>query len=142
MLTSEDSRPMACVLIPCNGRVTGILSNVYSKALLAEMEALRDSRRGAHVSATAIELHVRSVYQSVRTPRPTFVSDAALDALAPGSVTTPAALELWMAGLWQRVPGGYLVVDRELIAHLSAGPVRRFARRVWLNLNSESIIPF
>ena len=115
---------------------------MHSKTLSAEMEALRDSRRGAHVSATAIELHVRSVYQSVRTPRPTFVSDAALDALAPGSVTTPAALELWMAGLWQRVPGGYLVVDRELIAHLSAGPVRRFARRVWLNLNSESIIPF
>lgn len=133
---------MACVLIPCNGRVTGILSNVYSKALLAEMEALRDSRRGAHVSATAIELHVRSVYHSVRTTRPTFVSDDALDALAPGSVTTIAALELSVAGLWQRVPGGYLVIDRELVAHLSAGPVRRWARRVWLNLNSESIIPF
>lgn len=115
---------------------------MYSKALLAEMEALRGSPRGAHVSATAIELHVRAVSRSVRTRRPAFVADAVLDAIAPGSVTTVAALELWLAGLWQRVPGGYLIDDRELIAHLSAGPVRRWARRMWLNLNSESVIPF
>ncbi len=133
---------MPCALILCNVRVTGILSNVYSKAMLAEMGALRDSRRGAHVSATAIELHVRVVSRTVRTRRPAFVADAVLDAIAPGSVTTVAALELWTASLWQRVPGGYLIDDRELIAHLSAGPVRRWARRVWLNLNSESVIPF
>lgn len=141
-MTSEDLRHVPCVLIPCNARVTGIVSYVYSKALLAEMGALRDSRRGAHVSATAIELHVRAVSHSVRTRRPAFVADAALDLIASGSVTTVAALELWMAGLWQRVPGGYLIDDRELIAHLSAGPVRRWVRRVWLNLNSESVIPF
>lgn len=110
--------------------------------MLAEMEALRDSRRGAHVSATAIELHVRAVSRSVRTPRPAFVADAALDAIAPGSVTTVAALELWMAGLWHRVPGGYLIDDHELIAHLSAGPVRNWARRLWKYLNSGSVIPF
>ena len=115
---------------------------MYSKALLAEMEALRDSRRGAHVSATAIELHVRAVSSSVRTRRPAFVADAALDRIAPGSVTSVAALELWTAGLWRRVSGGYLIDDRELIAHLSAGPVRNWARRVWKYLNSESIIPF
>ncbi|MUL46001.1 hypothetical protein FZI85_22340 [Mycobacterium sp. CBMA293] len=115
---------------------------MYSKALSAEIEALRDSSRGAHVSATAIELHVRTVYRSVRTRRPSFVSDASLDAIAPGSVTTIAALELWTAGLWQRVPGGYLIDDTELIAHLSAGPVRRLARRVWKRLNNGSIIPF
>lgn len=133
---------MARVLIPCNDRVTCTLGGVYSKALLAEMEALRDGRRGAHVSATAIELHVRVVSRSVRTARPDFVADAGLDAIAPGSVTTVAALELWTAGLWQRVPGGYLIDDRELIAHLSAGPVRSWARRVWKYLNSESVIPF
>ena len=135
-------RHVPYVLTPCNGGVTGTLDGVYSKALLAEMEALRDSRRGAHVSATAIELHVRAVSRSVRTRRPAFVADAALDLIAPGSVTSVAALELWMAGLWQRVPGGYLIDDRELIAHLSAGRVRRWIRRVWLNLNSESVIPF
>jgi hypothetical protein len=115
---------------------------MYSKALLAEMEALRDSRRGAHVSATALELHVRAVERSVRTRHPAFVSDAILDAVAPGSVTTVAALELWVAGLWRRTEGGYLVDDRELIAHLSVGPVRRWGRRVWSYLTSEPVIPF
>jgi hypothetical protein len=114
---------------------------VYGKALLAEMGALRDSGRGAHVSAPALEIHVRAVDQSVRTSCPAFVSDELLDKVAPGSVTTIAALELCLAGLWLRVNGGYSVDDADLIAHLSVGRVRRWARRAWQYLNSEPVIP-
>lgn len=106
------------------------------------MEALRDSGRGAYVSAPALEIHVRAVDRSVRTRRPGFVSDVILDAVAPGSVTTLAALELCLAGLWHRVGAGYVVDDADLIAHLTAGPVRRLARRAWRYLNSEPVIPF
>jgi hypothetical protein len=114
---------------------------VYGKGLLAEMEALRDSGRGAHVSAPALEIHVRAVDRSVRTSCPAFVSDQLLDTIAPGSVTTLAALELCLSGLWLRVRGGYAVNDADLIAHLSVGRVRRWARRAWRYLNSEPVIP-
>lgn len=106
------------------------------------MEALRDSGRGAHVSAPALEVHVCAVERSVKTRYPQFVSDAILDALAPGSVTTIAALELCLAGLWRRIDGGYIVDDSPLIAHLSAGRFRRCVRFVWRYLNSESVLPF
>jgi hypothetical protein len=114
---------------------------VYGKALLAEMEALRDSGRGAHVSAPALEIHVRAVDRSVRTSYPAFISDELLDIVGPGSVTTLAALELCLAGLWLRVNGGYAVDDADLIAHLSVGRVRRWVRRVWQYFNSEPVIP-
>jgi hypothetical protein len=114
---------------------------VYDRALLAEMEALRDSGRGAHISAPALEIHVRAVDRSVRTSSPAFVSDELLDTVAPGSVTTIAALELCLVGLWLRVNGGYAVDDADLIAHLSVGRFRRWARRAWQYLNSEPVIP-
>lgn len=114
---------------------------MYGKALLAEMEALRDSGRGADISAPALEIHVRAVDQSVRTSCPAFVSDELLDEVASGSVTTIAALELCLAGLWLRVNGGYVVDDADLIAHLSVGPIRRWARKFWQYLNSEPVIP-
>ena len=115
---------------------------MYGKALLAEMEALRDSGRGAHVSAPALEIHVRAVHQSVRTSCPAFVSDELLDTVAPGPVTTIAALELCLAGLWLRVHRGYAVNDADLIDHLSVGPVRRWVHRAWNYLTSEPVIPF
>ncbi|MEZ0051761.1 hypothetical protein ABIA30_002769 [Mycobacterium sp. MAA66] len=115
---------------------------MHNKALSAELEALRGSQRGCHVSAVALEVHVRAVYRSVRTRSPAFVPDFSLDAIASGSVTTMAALELCLAGLWHRCGDGYLVDDPDLIAHLSVGPVRRLARKAWRYLNSESVLPF
>ena len=115
---------------------------MHSKVLSAEMEALRDSGRGANVSAPALEVHVCAVERSVKTRYPQFVSDAILDALAPGSVTTLAALELCLVGLWRRIDGGYIVDDAALVAHLSAGRLRRWAQMVWRYLNSEPVLPF
>jgi len=115
---------------------------VHGKLLLAEMEALRESGRGADVSAPALEIHVRAADLSVRTDCPSFVTDEILDRIAPGSVTTIAALELCLSGLWFRGNGGYVVEDADLIAHLSAGPIRRWLRAVWRHLNAESVLPF
>ncbi len=104
------------------------------------------------VSAVALEIHVRAVEQSVWTRRPGFVSDAALDELAPGHVTTIAALELSLARLWRRTADGYVVCDLDLVDHLSAGVVGRAGlrwfraagavmARCWRALNNESVIP-
>ena len=91
---------------------------------------------------------MRAVGHSVRTANPAFISDAALDTVAPGHVTTMAAVELCLAGLWHRTTngyGGYVIADSELIDHMAEVRVlRRFkaaCRKVWRELNSERFIP-
>lgn len=119
------------------------------RALFVEVEALRGAERAQAVSIAALEIHVLAVERAVRTDRPAFVSDECLDALAPGRVTTMAALELCLAGLWRRVDvghdPGYVVADPDLIDHLAIPGWRRTVaaalRRVWHALNSETVIP-
>jgi hypothetical protein len=115
---------------------------VRQKALSAEVEALRYSRRGADVSALALEIHVQAVGRGIGSSCPSFIPDQRLDAITSGSVTTMAAIELWLSGLWFRVEGGYVADDPELIDHLSVGRLRRWARKLWRYLNSEPVIPF
>jgi hypothetical protein len=122
---------------------------MHDKAVLLEVEALRERRRkGPTLSPLALEIHVRAVGHSVHTAFPAFISDDGLDAIAPGHITTMAALELWLADVWHRASDGYVIADFDLIDHMSAGPVRRWARsavdgcrRVWRQLNSERFIP-
>jgi hypothetical protein len=115
---------------------------VRQKAKSAEIEALRYSRRGANVSRLALEIHVRAVGRGIGSSCPSFIPDERLDAMAPGSVTTMAAIELCLTGLWFRVEGGYVADDPELIDHLSVGRLRRWARKLWRYLNSEPVVPF
>ena len=85
-----------------------------------------------------------------------YVGYADLDAVAPGPITSLAALELCFADLWHDALGGYVVTDDELIARLSAGPgdwwfrravrhltrtMLRVARKVWRALNEERFVP-
>ena len=111
-----------------------------TKTVFTEVEGLLCRNTMRDVSPLALELHVRAVSRSVRTSNPAFVSDSALDAIAPGHVTTMAAIELCLAGY-----GGYVITDQELIDHFADMPVLRglksALRRMWRELNSERFIP-
>ena len=118
------------------------------KSVFIEVETLLCRNKFRDVSPLALEIHVRAVGRSVRTANPAFISDAGLDAIAPGHVTTLAAVELCLAGLWARSTngyGGYVIADPELIDHMSEVPVLRRIkaafRRLWRELNSEKFIP-
>jgi hypothetical protein len=118
------------------------------KSVFTEVETLLCRNNLRDVSPLALEIHVRTVARTVRTANPAFISDAGLDAIAPGHVTTMAAVELCLAGLWHRTSngyGGYVIADGDLIDHMTAPSVVRrikaVARRVWQELNSEKIIP-
>jgi hypothetical protein len=119
-----------------------------TKTVFTEVEALlcRDELR--YVSPLALEIHVRAVARSVRGANPAFISDTGLDAVAPGPVTTLAAVELCLAGVWHRTSsgyGGYVISDDALIDHLSEVPllrkVKAALRRLRQELNSERFIP-
>jgi hypothetical protein len=119
-----------------------------TKSVFTQVESLlcRDDFRD--VTPLALEIHVRAVARSVRTANPAFISDAGLDAIAPGPVTTLAAVELCLAGLWHRTTGGYggyVISDSDLIDHMAELPVLRrlkdVCRRWWRELNSERFIP-
>ncbi len=102
------------------------------------------------VSPASLEVHVRAVRHLARTTGAQFIDDAGLDGIAPGRVTTIAALELCLAGWWRRLDGGYVIaeaiVGRDPTRPMSRGRAwRRVAavcRRVWKALNSEKFIPF
>ena len=118
------------------------------KSVFIEVETLLCRNNFRDVSPLALEIHVRAVGRSVRTANPAFISDAGLDAIAPGHVTTLAAVELCLARLWDRSTngyGGYVIADPELIDHMSEIPVLRRIkaafRRLWQELNSEKFIP-
>jgi hypothetical protein len=107
------------------------------------MAVLHGLPRSARVSQPALEIHVRAVASSVRTDCPVFISDDTLDEIAPAHLNTIAALELCLAGLWDRASGGYVISDLHLIERLSGR--RRVAtvlRRWWAALNRDNFIPF
>jgi hypothetical protein len=114
-------------------------------AVYAEVETLRERGKGPVLTPMALEIHVRAVDHTVHTTCPAFISDHALDAIAPGRVTTMAALELCLAEVWHRAKDGYVIADFDLIDHMSEGPTRRrlraACRRLWRELNSERFIP-
>ena len=114
-------------------------------AIYAEVETLRERGKGPVLTPMALEIHVRAVDHTVHTTCPAFISDDALDAIAPGRVTTMAALELCLAEVWHRAKDGYVIADFDLIDHMSEGPTRRrlraACRRLWRELNSERFIP-
>ncbi|WP_319452775.1 MULTISPECIES: hypothetical protein [unclassified Mycobacterium] len=118
------------------------------KSVFTEVETLLCRNNMRDVSPLALEIHVRAVGRSVRTANPAFISDAGLDAIAPGHATTMAAVELCLAGLWHRTTngyGGYVIADAELIDYMAEVPVLRrfkvFCRKLWRELNSEKFIP-
>lgn len=117
-----------------------------------EVAALRRRTTGPTISPVALEIHVRSIDRAVHTPFPAFVSDDDLDMIASGSVTTIAALELCLAGLWHRAKDGYVVSDLDFVDHMSASPMQRRLRRVrsqwirrtvtaWRVLNRDNFVP-
>lgn len=98
--------------------------------MFTQVKALQRQRRSAQVSAAALEIHVRAVADRTGSPFPAFVPDHRLDAIAPGPVTTLAALELCLAGLWYRAADGYIVADLDLVDRLAAPAGRRWLRAV------------
>ena len=95
--------------------------------IFAQVKTLQSRDRSARLSTLALEIHVRAVADRIGSPYPTFVPDERLDAIAPGRVTTMAAVELCMAGMWYRATDGYVIADLDLVEDLS-----RPARRRWL----------
>lgn len=114
-------------------------------AIYSEVETLRERGKAPALSAIALEIHVRAVDHSVHTTCPAFITDAALDTIAPARVTTMAALELCLAEVWHRAKDGYVIADFDLIDHMSEGAtlrrVRAICRWLWRELNSEKFIP-
>lgn len=115
------------------------------RSVFFEVEALRGDKARPILSPASLEVHVRVVDHLAHTTGGNYIADETLDTLAHGRVTTMAAIELWLAGWWRRLDGGYLIVDQDLIDALSHGPTwRRVAatcRRLWKTLNSETVIP-
>ncbi|MCP9274709.1 hypothetical protein [Mycolicibacterium arenosum] len=119
-----------------------------TKTVFTEVEALLCRDEFRYVSPLALEIHVRAVARCVRGANPAFIADTGLDAIAPGPVTTLAAAELCLAGVWHRAGsgyGGYVISDDQLIDHLAEAPLLRglkaACRRWWRELNSERFIP-
>lgn len=96
--------------------------------VFAQVKSLKKQRRTARLSANALEIHVRAVAGGVGTAYPAFVPDERLDTIADGRVSTLAALELCMAGLWYRASDGYVVADLELVDRLSQPSRQRWLR--------------
>ena len=127
------------------------------KSLYIEVETLRERDAAPAVSAVALEIHVRVVDHTVQTAFPAFISDADLDAIAPGPVTTIVALEMCLAGMWHRAKDGYVISDLDFIDHMSASAARRRIKaakirwtrktinactRGWHALNRENFVSF
>lgn len=119
-----------------------------TKTVFTQVETLLCREDFRHVSPLALEIHVRAVAKAVRGANPAFISDAGLDDVAPGPVTTLAAVELCLAGVWHRNANGfagYVITDDALIDHMAEMPVLRglksVCRRWWRELNSERFIP-
>lgn len=70
-----------------------------------------DEQAEVAVSRAALHLHTFGVLASVEAGDPGFVPDTYLSAIS--AETSVTALELWLAGLWRRVPCGYEVSAAE-----------------------------
>lgn len=125
------------------------------RAVSAETETLYARHITRDITREALRLHVLAVAHSVHTVHPPeFIADIALERIVPDA--TVPAFELWVSGLWERIDGGYAIMDSEFIAHMTqraAGHHLRsvqwrlrqraiaVCRRSWRALNSESVIP-
>jgi hypothetical protein len=73
------------------------------------------------ISAAAFELHIMSIANSTANDRPGLVPDASLSSLTGkarhslGAEPAALAAELCTAGLWERVNGGYRILDTRAI---------------------------
>lgn len=65
------------------------------------------------LSRAAYQLHTFGMMNSIRDGHPGFVSDEYLSAIAAESDLTAA--ELCVAELWERVPGGYNILDPKIL---------------------------
>lgn len=114
-----------------------------------QVEALRRRPDRSLVTTPALGVHVRVVARSADVIRPSYVTDSELDELADPQVTTMAAVELCLAGLWRRTEGGYVITDVDYIASVLVEAqhprwTRRLAatcRRLWAERDSERFIP-
>ena len=77
------------------------------------LEGSRADGEEAVVSVAAFQLHGFGTINSVEDGHPGFVSDEYLNAVS--AETTVTAAELCAAGMWQRVEGGYRVLDQEMV---------------------------
>ncbi len=115
--------------------------------MFRQVRALRKSDTGWFASADALEIHVRAVALVAGTVDPPYLADTDLDDLSSPEVNTLAAVELWLAGLWRRTDGGYVITDTALIERVRDRPSRwghRIAaawQRIWAELNRERFIP-
>ena len=66
------------------------------------------------LSRAAMHLHTFGVLSSIEAGNPGFVSDRYLNAI--NTETSITALELCLAGLWDRVPCGYRVSDSDTMS--------------------------
>ena len=71
----------------------------------------------AVVSVAAFQLYSFGIVNSVKDGHPGFVSDEYLNAIS--AETTITAAELCAAGMWERVDGGYRVLDQEAVEQVA-----------------------
>jgi hypothetical protein len=74
------------------------------------------------ISRAAFQLHGFGIVNSAKDGHPGFVSDEYLSAIS--AETTITAAELCATGMWQRVDGGYEVLDRDMV-EMSVDQFRR-----------------
>ncbi|CAN3130202.1 hypothetical protein ACNUDN_19955 [Mycobacterium sp. smrl_JER01] len=98
--------------------------------VFAQVKSLQSRKRTALLSTGALEIHVRAAADRAGSRFPAFVPDDRLDAVAPGRVTTMAAIELCMAGLWYRAGDGYVIADLDLVERLGRPTGRRWLHAV------------
>lgn len=76
--------------------------------------SLDDADAAVVISRAAMHLHTFGVLSSIEAGTPGFICDRYLDSVS--AQTSLTALELRLAGLWERVDGGYRVSDADTLA--------------------------
>jgi hypothetical protein len=78
------------------------------------------------LSNAAFMLHTSGMVNAYRDGHPGFISDDYLEAIT--AETSATALELTVAGLWERVDDGYVVHDDEAVKFINEMHLRNAAR--------------